>query len=208
MQLIEQEIRSLVTGYGWEQQAILLKLQQLQARRITLQQQTNEQQILTLDKQSSLFGRKAHPSLPQDLTEEQLTLILLHPLTLHDLKVSHLVINRESLNQWLQKGGEIKGKLNGMGFAQSLDLYIDERNRLNIRDISLQSSGLSASPRRPDNTLPEEIALGLQALKEQLQAQRLLFRQHQQCLFIDDQWLAVIEHSLQDVADQIEQAMQ
>ncbi|SQK77417.1 ATPase RavA [Tatumella ptyseos] len=208
MQLIEQEIRSLVTGYGWEQQAILLKLQQLQARRITLQQQTNEQQILTLEKQSSLFGRKAHPSLPQDLTEEQLTLILLHPLTLHDLKVSHLVINRESLNQWLQKGGEIKGKLNGMGFAQSLDLYIDERNRLNIRDISLQSSGLSASPRRPDNTLPEEIALGLQALKEQLQAQRLLFRQHQQCLFIDDQWLAVIEHSLQDVADQIEQAMQ
>lgn len=118
------------------------------------------------------------------------------------------MINRESLNQWLQKGGEIKGKLNGMGFAQSLDLYIDERNRLNIRDISLQSSGLSASPRRPDNTLPEEIALGLQALKEQLQAQRLLFRQHQQCLFIDDQWLAVIEHSLQDVADQIEQAMQ
>lgn len=207
MQLIGQEIQSLVTGYGWEQQAILLKLQQLQARKVVLQQQMNEQQILTLEKQSSRFSRKAPPVLPQDLTGEHLTLILLHPLTLHDLKVSHLEISREALNHWLQKGGEVKGKLNGMGFAQSLDLYIDERNRLNIRDISLQSSGLSASSLPPDNPLPGEIALGLQALKEQLQAQRLLFRQHQQCLFIDDQWLAVIEHSLQDVADQIEQAM-
>ena len=208
MQLIEQEIKSLVTGYGWEQQAMLLKLRQLQARKITLQQQMSEQQILTLEKHNTLFGRKAHPVLPQELTGEQLTLILLQPLTLHNLKVSHLVISREALSQWLQKGGEIKGKLNGMGFAQPVDLYIDERNRLNIRDISLQSSGLSTTLSPHGKTLPDEIVTALQALKEQLQTQRLLFRQHQQCLFIDDQWLAVIEQSLQDVADQIEQATQ
>ncbi|ARU95836.1 ATPase RavA [Tatumella citrea] len=208
MLLVEREMTELITGHGWQQQAMLVRLHQLQARKLALQQQMSLERAVRLEKQNTLFGRKSHHTLPALPAGDQLTLVLQKTLILHDQKINHLVIAREDLNQWLVKGGEIKGQLNGMGFAQTLDLYIDDRDCLNIRDISLQSSLLSTVPHDAGQEIPEEIALGLNELKEQLQSQRLQFRQHQHCLFVDDEWLAVIERSLQDVAEQIEQATQ
>ncbi len=207
-QLVEREITALMTGYGWQQQALQVKLHQLQARKLALQQQMNLDRAVKLEKQNTLFSRKSHHILPDLPGGEKLTLILQKPLTIHEQKINHLVIVREELNQWLLKGGEIKGQLNGIGFTQPLDIYIDDRDCLNIRDISLQSSLLSTVPREATQDVPEEITHGLAELKDQLQTQRLLFRQHQHCLFIDDDWLAVIERSLQDIAEQIEQATQ
>ncbi|GAA0484237.1 MULTISPECIES: ATPase RavA [Tatumella] len=208
MQLTEREIKGLLTGYAFEQQPLLIKLRQLQTRKFALQQQMNLDQALKLEKQSRLFSRKHHHILPALGEGEQLTLILQNPLILHEQKSNHLVVSKEELNQWLARGGEIKGQLNGIGFAQPLDLYIDDRDCLNIRDISLQSSLLSVLPRETLREIPEEITRGLNELKDRLQTQRLLFRQHQQCLFIDNDWLAIIEQSLQDVAEQIEQETQ
>ncbi|WP_294912849.1 ATPase RavA [Tatumella sp. UBA2305] len=208
MLLVEREITELVTGHGWRQQAMLVRLHQLQARKLALQQQMSLERAVKLEKQNTLFSRKPHHILPDLPGGDKLTLILQKTLILHDQKINHLVIVREDLNQWLVRGGEIKGQLNGMGFSQPLDLYIDDRDCLNIRDISLQSSLLSTVPHETGQEIPEEITHGLNELKEQLQAQRLQFRQQQHCLFIDDEWLAVIERSLQDVAEQIEQATQ
>ena len=208
LQLVEREITELVTGHGWQQQALLVRLHQLQARKLALQQQMSLERAVKLEKQNTLFSRKPHHVLPDLPGGDQLTLVLQKTLILHDQKINHLVIAREDLNQWLVRGGEIKGQLNGMGFSQPLDLYIDDRDCLNIRDISLQSSLLSTVPHETGQEIPEEITQGLNELKEQLQAQRLQFRQQQHCLFIDDEWLAVIERSLQDVAEQIEQATQ
>ncbi|PPS64996.1 hypothetical protein CRX72_00085 [Pantoea sp. BRM17] len=54
--------------------------------------------------------------------------------------------------------------------------------------------------------MPPEIVDEYDALEARLRAQRALFSQHQRCLFISDDWLARIETSLQDVAEQLKQA--
>lgn len=38
------------------------------------------------------------------------------------MEVVHISFERSALEQWLSKGGEIRGKLNGIGFAQKLNL--------------------------------------------------------------------------------------
>lgn len=63
-------------------------------------------------------------------------------------------------------------------------------------------------PGKPQQGLPEEIVLALDELETQLRAQRTLFSQHHRCLFISDDWLARVEESLQQVAEQLKQARQ
>jgi len=207
MKLLDREIDNLLTQQAWQQQPILLKLQQINSRRLVLQQQQSVEQAIRLEKHGGMFSRKPHFDLPASLTADTLTLMLQKPLTLHDMQVTHVVLTREALHHWLLKGGEIRGKLNGIGFAQGLDLHIDNNDCLTLRDISLQSTRLML-PGTIQQTLPEEITLALDELDTQLRAQRTLFSQHHRCLFISDDWLARVEDSLQQVAEQLKQARQ
>ncbi len=206
MKLLDREIEQLMLQHAWQQQSMLMRLQQIKARRLVLQQQQSIAQALTLEKHSAMFSRKPHYDLPASLNEAHLTLLLQQPLMLHDMQVSHLLIEREALENWLQKGGDIRGKLNGIGFAQTLDLHIDNQNCLALRDVSLQSTRLNLPGTHDNQELPEEIVAEYATLEEQLRAQRYQFGQHQRCLFISDDWLARIETSLQDVAEQLKQA--
>lgn len=63
-------------------------------------------------------------------------------------------------------------------------------------------------PGKAQQGLPDEISLALAELDTQLCAQRTLFSQHHRCLFISDDWLAKVEESLQQVAEQLKQARQ
>lgn len=206
MQLLDREIDNLITQQAWQQQPMLIRLQQINARRRVLQQQQSVAGAIRLVKHSGMFSRKPHYDLPEDMRDEQLTLILQQPLVLHDIQVMHVEIDREALNLWLQKGGEIRGKLNGIGFAQTLDLVVDSQNCLALRDVSLQSTRLALPGALQSNSLPDEISDALDELDSQLHLQRTHFSQHQRCLFISDEWLARIETSLQDVAEQLKQA--
>ncbi|KAA5969589.1 ATPase RavA [Pantoea sp. M_9] len=206
MTLLDREMDALMTQHAWQQQAMLHRLQQINAQRLQLQQQQSVAQALTLEKHSGMFSRKPHYELPESVAGEQLTLMLQQPLTLHDMQVSHIVVSREALVQWLLKGGDIRGKLNGIGFAQSLDLVVDTHHCLTLRDVSLQSARLTLPGAASLQALPPEIVDEYDALEARLRAQRALFSQHQRCLFISDDWLARIETSLQDVAEQLKQA--
>jgi len=206
MTLLDREMDALMTQHAWQQQAMLHRLQQTNAQRLALQQQQSVAQALTLEKHSGMFSRKPHYELPESVAGEQLTLMLQQPLTLHDMQVSHIVVSREALVQWLLKGGDIRGKLNGIGFAQSLDLVVDTHHCLTLRDVSLQSARLTLPGAASLQALPPEIVDEYDALEARLRAQRALFSQHQRCLFISDDWLARIETSLQDVAEQLKQA--
>lgn len=206
MKLLDREIDALICQQAWQQQPMLLKMQQIKTRRLSLQQQQNMAQAIRLEKHGGMFSRKPHYDLPAALVGEQITLMLQQPLTLHDMQVSHIQLSQEILTHWLQKGGDIRGKLNGIGFAQTLDMQVDGQGFLIIRDISLQTSRLMLPGTFDNSALPEEIEHALQALEDQLRAQRTLFSQHQRCLFISDDWLARIENSLQDVAEQLKQA--
>ncbi|WP_075183366.1 ATPase RavA [Pantoea sp. 1.19] len=207
LQLLSEMIDALLTQQAWQQQPLRLKLQQIAARRLALTQQQHRQQAIRLDKQSGMFSRKPHFTLPASLAAPQLTLMLQKALPLHDITATHVVIARDALESWLQKGGELRGKLNGIGFAQTLDMQVDNDGCLTLRDVSLQSSRLSL-PGQQTEAMPQEIALALDDVEQQLHAQRTLFSQNQRCLFISDDWLGRIEASLQDVAAQLRQARQ
>ncbi|WP_421507651.1 ATPase RavA [Erwinia rhapontici] len=207
MKLLDRELDNLITQQAWQQQPMLFKLQQINARRLALQQQQSVEQAIRLEKHGGMFSRKPHFDLPATLSADALTLMLQKPLTLHDMQVTHITLTREALHHWLQKGGEMRGKLNGIGFAQTLDLHVDGHDCLTLRDVSLQASRLML-PGKPQQGLPEEISLALDELDTQLRAQRTLFSQHHRCLFISDDWLARVEDSLQQVAEQLKQARQ
>ncbi len=61
------------------------------------------------------------------------------------MEVVHISFERDALEQWLSKGGEIRGKLNGIGFAQTLNMEVDSAQHLVVRDVSLQGSTLGAT---------------------------------------------------------------
>lgn len=207
MNLMQQQLDVLMTGHAWGQQSMLNQLGAIAQRRLQLQQQQSDKTALKVNRLGGMFARKPHYELPAELTDASLTLLLQQPLKLHDMQVVHVTIERVALVQWLDKGGEIRGKLNGIGFAQPLSMEVDSSQHLVIRDVSLQGSRL-ALPGTASNSLPEEIKQQLEALDNEWHQQHTRFSEQQKCLFIHSDWLGRIEASLQDVSAQIKQARQ
>lgn len=207
MNLMQQQLDVLMTGHAWGQQSMLNQLGAIAQRRLQLQQQQSDKTALKVNRLGGMFARKPHYELPAGLTDASLTLLLQQPLKLHDMQVVHVTIERVALIQWLDKGGEIRGKLNGIGFAQPLSLEVDSSQHLVIRDVSLQGSRL-ALPGTASDSLPEEIKQQLDALDNEWHQQHTRFSEQQKCLFIHSDWLGRIEASLQDVSAQIKQARQ
>ncbi|MFY9994161.1 MAG: ATPase RavA [Leclercia sp.] len=207
MNLMQQQLEVLMTGHAWGQQEMLNQLGAITQRRIQLQQQQSDKTALRVSRQSGMFARKPHYELPDELTDTTLTLLLQQPLKLHEMQVIHITLEREALSLWLSKGGEIRGKLNGIGFAQQLNMEVDGSLHLVIRDVSLQGSRL-ALPGTTSESVPEEIKQQLEALDNQWHLQHTRFSEQQKCLFIHSDWLGRIESSLQDVIAQIKQARQ
>ncbi|HDS7901890.1 TPA: ATPase RavA [Enterobacter hormaechei subsp. steigerwaltii] len=207
MNLMQQQLDVLMTGHAWGQQSMLNQLGAIAQRRLQLQQQQSDKTALKVNRLGGMFARKPHYELPAGLTDASLTLLLQQPLKLHDMQVVHVTIERVALAQWLDKGGEIRGKLNGIGFAQPLSMEVDSSQHLVIRDVSLQGSRL-ALPGTASDTVPEEIKQQLDALDNEWHQQHTRFSEQQKCLFIHSDWLGRIEASLQDVSAQIKQARQ
>lgn len=207
MNLMQQQLDVLMTGHAWGQQSMLNQLGAIAQRRLQLQQQQSDKTALKVNRLGGMFARKPHYELPAGLTDASLTLLLQQPLKLHDMQVVHVTIERVALVQWLDKGGEIRGKLNGNGFAQPLSMEVDSSQHLVIRDVSLQGSRL-ALPGTASDTVPEEIKQQLDALDNEWHQQHTRFSEQQKCLFIHSDWLGRIEASLQDVSAQIKQARQ
>ncbi len=207
MQLLKNQLEILMTGHAWQQQTMLTQLAAIEQRRIQIQQQQSDKTALKVSRQGGMFSRRPHYDLPEDLQDATLTLLLQQPLKLHDMQVIHVTIERAALAQWLAKGGEIRGKLNGIGFAQVLNLDVDGGLNVLIRDVSLQGSRL-ALPGGTRTNVPEEVAQQLEALDTLWHQQHTRFSELQKCLFIPADWLGRIEASLQDVRAQIQQARQ
>ncbi|WP_348251417.1 regulatory ATPase RavA LARA domain-containing protein, partial [Salmonella enterica] len=84
-------------------------------RRPQLQQQQSDKPAFTDIKEGGMFSRRPHYTLPPEASAPTLTLLLQKPLKLHDMVVIHITFDRSALELWLTKGGEIRGKLNGIG---------------------------------------------------------------------------------------------
>ncbi|NGJ03348.1 DUF3763 domain-containing protein [Escherichia coli] len=207
LNLIQQQIDVLMTGHAWQQQGMLTRLGAIVQRHLQLQQQQSDKTALTVIRLGGIFSRRQQYQLPVNVTASTLTLLLQKPLKLHDMEVVHISFERNALEQWLSKGGEIRGKLNGIGFAQKLNLEVDSAQHLVVRDVSLQGSTL-ALPGSSAEGLPGEIKQQLEELESDWRKQHALFSEQQRYLFIPGDWLGRIEASLQDVGAQIRQAQQ
>jgi MoxR-like ATPase len=206
--LMQQQMDVLMTGHAWQQQAMLTKLGAIIQRRLQLQQQQSDKTALKVSRLGGMFSRKQHYELPDDVQGPTLTLLLQQPLKLHDMNVVHITLERPALANWLEKGGEIRGKLNGIGFAQVLNMEVDTSLHLLLRDVSLQGSRLALPGNATPENMPGEIKQQLDALDDEWHQQHTRFSEQQKCLFIHGDWLGKIEASLQDVGEQIKQARQ
>ncbi|WP_297198029.1 ATPase RavA [uncultured Pluralibacter sp.] len=208
MNLLQNQLELLMTGHAWQQQAMLTKLGAITQHRLQLQQQQSDKTALKVTRAGSMFSRRPHYQLPDEVQEPVLTLLLQQPLKLHDMNVVHVTLERPALVQWLEKGGEIRGKLNGIGFAQVLNMEVDQSLHLVVRDVSLQGSRLALPGSASPENMPAEVRQQLDALLEEWHQQHNRFSEQQKCLFIQNDWLGRIEASLQDVGSQIKQARQ
>ncbi|MBK5143793.1 ATPase RavA [Budviciaceae bacterium BWR-B9] len=208
LSLVEHQIELLMTEKAFHQQSITLQIQQINADWLKYKQQQSNQLSLKLERKTTLFNRKQTYVLPANITDPKITLLLQTPLKLHGIEVTHIVIEKQQIELWLTKGESPKGKLNGIGFSQSLDMTVDDNLQLIIRDLSLSPSILSLSDKNFHIQPTEELVQRLENTQSRLNQQRKYFTDAQPCLFINKQWLEKIEASLFSVHEEISKQKQ
>lgn len=206
--LFQQQLEQVITTQAYQQQSLMLQIHQLHQQWQREQQQLSDSQAIKVSKKAAMFSRTPHYVLVLESEETSLTLLLHTPLHLHEIQVTHLLVERAELDSWLQKGGPMRAKLNGIGFAQNVELEVDEKLQLSVLDVSRQRSVLSLPGEQQQAMVSPEISAQLDTLAEKLAQQRRLFSSHQPCLFVPAAWLAKIEASLMQVAEQIKQQQQ
>ncbi|UJD73577.1 ATPase RavA [Photorhabdus luminescens] len=204
--LLPQYLNTLMTEQAYQQRVLSQKIDSLYHQWAQVCQNKNDQQALKLEKQTSLFGHKIQYSLPDHINEEKLILFLHTPLHLHDIKVNFIELDKKALNNWINKGGELSARLNGIGFPQNIAAEINSTHQPEIFDISRRSSTLYLPDRQhQQNEENNEWLERLEKINQEIHHQHQLFNHHQPCLFIESHWLATIEQSFIQLADKINQ---
>ncbi|WP_387463199.1 ATPase RavA [Photorhabdus sp. RM323S] len=204
--LLPQYLNTLMIEQAYQQRVSSQQIDSLYHQWIQARQDKNNQQALYLEKQTGLFGRKIQYSLPDHINEEKLTLFLHIPLHIHDIQVNFIETEKKTLNTWINKGGSLPARLNGIGFPQDIAAEINSVHQPEIFDISRRSSTLYLSDgQHQQNEKNSEWLEKLEKINQEIYHQRQLFSQHQPCLFIENHWLAAIEQSFIQLTDRINQ---
>ncbi|CAM3655963.1 ATPase RavA [Xenorhabdus thuongxuanensis] len=204
LKLLSQFLHVLLTEQAYLQHSLMQKMEKLYQQWVQFNQDENNHHPLQLVAKSSLFGRRAFYSLPENITDEKLVLFLHPSLHIHNIEVNFIELDKKSLENALKNNtGELSACLNGIGFPQTITAEINEKNQLTVLDISRNSAVLCLSgPTKNTNTEWRE---NLASISDEIQQQRHLFNQHQPCLFIEEHWLASIEQSFLQLTEKLKQ---
>ncbi|PHM62468.1 ATPase RavA [Xenorhabdus ishibashii] len=204
LKLFSQSLHALLTEQAYLQRSLMQKMEKLYQQWVQSSQDENEHHPLQLVAKSSLFSRKTLYSLPENMTDEKLTLFLHPSLHMHDIEVNFIEIDKKSLENTLKNNtGKLPACLNGIGFPQTITAEINEKNQLTVLDISRNSAVLCLST--PSKNTHTEWHEKLTPISNEIQQQRYLFNQHQPCLFIEKYWLASIEQSFLQLTEKQKQ---
>lgn len=212
---VPQLLTQLMCEQAYQQRSLLLKLEKYYQEWILETQTQQQRDAFSVIRSSARFGRKVSYALPDTLPPGPVTLFLHNPLTLHDMTVTHVTIERSAFDTFFDKGvfdkgGNIAAKLNGIGFTQSVSAAVNDNGLLELRDVSLRSSTLF--PAGTESRMTEaqkQIWLDkLSVIRQTLVQQRQLFAQHQPALFVSDDWIAQIEESFLPVAERLDKLTQ
>ncbi|MDC9605809.1 ATPase RavA [Xenorhabdus griffiniae] len=193
LKLLSQFLHVLLTEQAYRQHSLMQKIEKLYQQWVQSNQDENDHPLQLVAK-SSLLGRKASYSLPENIADEKLILFLHPSLHMHNIEVNFIEIDKKSLENTLKNNtGELSACLNGIGFPQTITAEINEKNQLTVLDISRNSAVLCLSdPAKNTDTKWHEKLI---SIDDEIQRQRNLFNQHQPCLFVEEHWLANIEQS-------------
>ncbi len=67
MNLMSQQLETLMTCHAWQQQAMLTRLGAIVQRRIQIQQQQSDKTALKVTRLGGMFSRKPHYELPAEI---------------------------------------------------------------------------------------------------------------------------------------------
>ncbi|HFE7524431.1 TPA: ATPase RavA domain-containing protein [Salmonella enterica subsp. enterica serovar Newport] len=201
MKIIENQLFIIMTELAWQQKSMLAEFDSTIQQCIQFQQKNSTARFTVHCKNSESDD---HPYyLPVGLQTESpvLTLLLHHPLYMNSMDVTHITFERKVLVQWLEKGDEIRGWLNGK-CAQQLKIAVDNSLYLVIYNERMQSTRLSQLLSKEN--FHRDIKKKLDTLENKWLKQYSNFRKQQEKgLFISSDWLSLIENSLQDVNIQL-----
>lgn len=206
LELVEHQVEQLLMEQGYQQQAMLLKIEDIEREKLAHHHKHAQLLALTLEARKGFMNRKLIYTLPDSMSDHSLGLVLQTPLRLHDILVTHVAVEREALEQWLLKDKPIKGRLNNIGFAQPLELRINSERQLEILDISRQASILAREGQPTPTQIPQKCLDALAGVEREYHQQRVRFSEQHACLFIPRDWVAKIEQSLLNVSQRLQQA--
>lgn len=204
LQLLTQLITTLLIEEGWQQQAITKKIDDLHNEWQQSTQINNNKTAFKLKKENRLFNRIPHYSVSKQINEKNITLFLHTPLVLHNIKVISITLDKNSINDTLNKG-KISTRLNGIGYPQLISAQVNSKNQLQVLDASRKSSTLYLNEKIDENKLDKKWLEKLEQLNYLIQQQKSLFSHHQPCFFIENHWLATIEQSFLTLTEKLSQ---
>ncbi|PHM30633.1 ATPase RavA [Xenorhabdus innexi] len=214
LKLIPQLLHNLLTEQTYQQCSLMHKIEELYQQWMKAKQDENHHSPLQLTTKASFFSRHTHYLLPENIPDEKLTLFLSSSLILHDFTVNFIEIDKCNLEKSLKKcSNTLSVRLNGIGFPQKISFEINEKNQIEVLDISRNSAVLCLFEQKclsEQNQIISEKEQTqwnekLLCIGDKIQHQHQLFSQHQPCLFIGTHWLANIEQSFSLLSEKLQE---
>ncbi|ECA3791099.1 DUF3763 domain-containing protein [Salmonella enterica subsp. enterica] len=200
LNFIQQQLNILMTTEAWNQKNMLTCLDSIAQSHIESQKQNNNTGLSIIYTYSA-GNNTFHYCLPKEVDTLILTLLLKNSLIFNNIEIMFITLDYYELKHWLERGGDIRGKLNGAGNPQSLKMKINIDLHLVLYNEIMQNTQLLLL----SGNMTRERKQQLEKLNKEWKKQYASFHKQQKSFFIHHDWLSIIRSSIKDVGIRIQQ---